>query len=93
MRIVKCRKCQQRLFDIDEDNYRKIVIKIGNMEPVCINYTNIPDQSKESKFDISGSKDQVLIYIPADELMQYQCPRCKVKLNIRLKTGYMNETK
>lgn len=91
MRIVKCRKCRQRLFDIEDENYKKIVIKPMNRKPVYMDFTNFPVNAGASQTSIEGRENVEIEYNPADTSVRYVCPRCKLDLKIKLKTGVMEE--
>ena len=91
MRIVKCRKCRQRLFDIEDSDCRKISVKLKDMDVIRLDYSGVEQTAKESKLIIPGKEDVEIAYNPTDKSLKYQCQRCKVQLNINLQTGFMEE--
>ena len=91
MRIVKCRKCRQRLFDIENTECRKVAFKLKDMDLIHLDYSSVLENAAVSKIIIPHNEDVEIVYNPANKSLKYQCPRCKVHLNINLQTGFMEE--
>ncbi|SEV99574.1 hypothetical protein [[Clostridium] fimetarium] len=90
MRIIRCRKCKQRLFDIEDDDCRKIAIKYEDKKPVHIDFSRVSKDSVNSRDDFLRHGFNVT-YHPATTSVEYACPRCKLKFLISLHTGRMKE--
>lgn len=90
MRIIRCRKCKQRLFDIDENDCRKITIKFEDKKEIHTADSKDLKSSSDYSKNLPGNGTN-LIYYPSTTSVEHICPRCKLKLLISLATGFMKE--
>lgn len=91
MRIIKCRKCRKRLFDIDDKDIHRIWLKTPSNNVILIDCLNGGVDGKESLAFPLEDDTRNIVYMPEKEAVKYQCPRCKIHLCIRLRNGYMEE--